>query len=160
MRNGIGIDEQAQKIVETAARNALDKLANGTECVEIKCFFEYGKPNVTVFIWKREGIALDDCEAVHNLISDELDRYEDKFPDEYVLNVSSSGLDRKIVSKDDFRRALDTEIEIVNTDKKKQHGVLVAFDEESITVNKGGNNPQNIKFLRKNITAVQPYIRF
>ncbi len=130
------------------------------ELVEIKFFKEYGKLNLTVYIWKKEGISLDDCENVHNGVSAELDKFEDRFENDYVLNVSSQGLDRKIVTDDDFRRALDTEIEVFDNKKQSVHGILIAFDSESINIKTIGKKPSDITILRINATKVQPYIRF
>lgn len=92
-----------------------------------------------------------------------MEELADKFPSDYVLNVSSPGLDRPIVSDDDFRRALDTEIEVfINDDKKEAvRGKLKAFDTEKITVseNKKGQIKE-INILRQNIRKAQPWIKF
>lgn len=154
------ISEEAQAKIRESVEEAILSYGQGVECVEIKFFKEYGKLNLTVYIWKKEGISLDDCEAVHNIVSPSLDALDTLFPDEYVLNVSSSGLDRKIVTDDDFRRALDTDIEIVNADKSKVHGILISYDDEHIELETSGKKPQNIIISRKNTTKVQPYIRF
>ena len=111
-------------------------------------------------MWKKEGIDLDDCEKVHNLLSAKLDSIEDDFDDDYFLNVSSQGLDRKIVTNDDFRRALDTEIEIFDQNKKKSHGTLLSFDDENIVIKTDGKNPKEVKIQRNLLTKVQPYVRF
>ena len=70
------------------------------------------------------------------------------------------GLDWPLKTDDDFRRALDTEIEIFDTNKKKSHGTLVAFDGESITIKTDGKNPKETKIQRNLLTKVQPYVRF
>lgn len=133
---------------------------DGIELVDVSFYKQYGKLTVEAFLWKKEGITLDDCEAVHNVLSAMLDTIEDDFADDYYLNVSSSGLDRKIVTDDDYRRALDTEIECFDGSKKKTHGTLVAYDADSITLKTEGKTPKNIVLTRKNLTKVQPYVRF
>ncbi len=130
------------------------------ELVEIKYFKEYGKLNLTVLIWKKQGISLDDCELVHNAVSLELDKFDDSFDGDYVLNVSSQGLDRKIVTDDDFRRALDTEIEIFDDKKQSVHGILTGYDKDSIYITTNGKKPIDKTILRINTTKVQPYVRF
>ncbi|MDE5600892.1 MAG: ribosome maturation factor RimP, partial [Clostridia bacterium] len=127
------------------------------ELVEVRYFKQYGSNTVELLIWKKSGISLNDCEDVHNLVSDELDKLDDLFSTAYTLNISSLGLDRKIVTDDDFRRALGTEIECVSVDKKKTVGVLDAYDGDSITVLAG---TQKKTILRNNLTKVQPYVRF
>ncbi len=151
------LSDDAKNIVEQAINDAVVSAGN-VEVVEIRYTTEYGKDNLTVFIWSEEGVDLDKCETVHNAVSDALDRYEDLFPEDYVLNVSSSGLDRPIVSDDDYRRALGTEVEIT-CDKKKSHGTLTAYDAETATILTDGKTQKEIKFTRNNIKA-KPYIRF
>ncbi len=158
-QNNALICEELKLQLENALKDVVEGF-DGVELVEIKFFKEYGKLNMSVFIWKKEGISLDDCELVHNAVSAELDKYEDKFDADYVLNVSSQGLDRKIVSADDFRRALDTEIEVFSGKNQSCHGILTRFDEECITITTTGKKPTEITILRINTTKVQPYIRF
>jgi len=153
------VSEKVESEVREMAQKAVDSF-DGTELVDVSFYKQYGKLNVEVFLWKKEGISLNDCEAVHNVLSSMLDAIEDDFADDYVLNVSSSGLDRKIVSDDDYRRALDTEIECVDDKKNKTHGILVAYDSDNVSLKTEGKKPQNITLSRKTLTKVQPYIRF
>lgn len=153
------VSEKVESEVREMAQKAVDSF-DGTELVDVSFYKQYGKLNVEVFLWKKEGISLNDCETVHNVLSSMLDAIEDDFADDYVLNVSSSGLDRKIVSDDDYRRALDTEIECVDDKKNKTHGILVAYDSDNVTLKTEGKKPQNITLSRKTLTKVQPYIRF
>ena len=153
------VDENVVQDIYSAVEKTLGNF-EGIELVELGFSREYGKLNVTVYLWKKAGIDLNDCEAVHNLLSAELDAIENELPDEYILNVSSSGLDRKIVSDDDFRRALDTEIEIVDKQKNKSHGILKEYDEQKLVIFVDGKKPQNKVIERISITKVQPYIRF
>lgn len=150
-------DNDARIAAESAITAAVSSL-DGIEIVEIRYFKEYGKPNLTVYIWKKTGVDLDVCEQTHNAISDALDSVEELFPSEYVLNVSSSGLDRPIVTDDDFRRALDTEIEVVG--EKKIQGTLTAFTAEEFTVVSGDKTPKENIIKRDNTIRVQSYIRF
>lgn len=135
----------------------------GYEIVEVNFSKEYRKLNLNFFIYKKGGVDLNDCENFSNALDSLLEELADKFPSDYVLNVSSPGLDRPIVSDDDFRRALDTEIEVfINDDKKEAvRGKLKAFDTEKITVseNKKGQIKE-INILRQNIRKAQPWIKF
>ncbi len=157
--NGFPIRADVRESVnEVIVRAAQD---NGYEVVEIKYFKEYKHPSLTVFVWKKGGIEIDDLETVHNAISAELDCFESDFPDQYTLNVSSPGLDREIVDDDDFRRNLDEVIEISYQDgekKLKTHGKLIAYDNESVTIVTKNNKEEIIN--KKNINKVLPYIEF
>ncbi len=153
------ISEKVENEVRDMAQKAVQNF-DGVELVDVSFYKQYGKLTVEASLWKKEGISLNDCEAVHNVFSSMLDTIEDDFADDYILNVSSSGLDRKIVSDDDYRRALDTEIECFDGAKNKTHGILIAYDSENITLKTEGKKPQNIVLTRKNLTKVQPYVRF
>lgn len=159
MANEELINQALRLEIENMSIASASELADGTELVEVKFYKQYGKLNVEALIWKKEGITLEDCEAFHNLLSAKLDTIEDEFADDYVLNVSSQGLDRKIVSDDDYRRALDTEIECIDDKKKKHHGVLISYDDATVCIKPDGNQ-REIKLQRKLLTKVQPYIRF
>ena len=161
------MDKTAVNLVSAATKEKVENLAReavetfkGLELVEVAFKNEYSKLNLYVYIWKREGIEFSDCEAVHNLLSDKLDAIEDEFPINYVLNVSSSGLDRKIVSDDDFRRALGTEIEVVINNKDKPHGILKEYDNENFVIVVPGKTPTERIISRNTKTKIQPYIRF
>lgn len=159
MANELVSAELAEK-VKNLALAAAQNVGDGIELVDVSFYKQYGKLTVEAYLWKKEGIGLDDCEKVHNLFSASLDALEDDFADDYVLNVSSSGLDRKIVNDDDYRRALDTEIECIDAQKNKTRGVLVSFDDENVVVRTDGKKPKDITLKRNLLTKVQPYVRF
>ena len=152
------VNELNRPQVEETVKKAMAAFPD-IELVELRYFKEFGKFNLTVFIWKKEGITLDDCESVHNAVSSALDEIQDLFSEDYILNVSSQGLDRQIKTDDDLRRALDTEIQIFE-DKKKTHGILVEYDKDNIHILSGSKTIQNKIISRKQITKIQPYIRF
>lgn len=159
MANELVSAELAEK-VKNLALVAAQNVGDGIELVDVSFYKQYGKLTVEAYLWKKEGIGLDDCEKVHNLFSASLDALEDDFADDYVLNVSSSGLDRKIVTDVDYRRALDTEIECIDAQKNKTHGVLISFDDENVVVRTDGKKPKDITLKRNLLTKVQPYVRF
>jgi len=57
------------------------------------------------------GITVDDCEKVSRQVSAVLD-VEDPIPGEYTLEVSSPGLDRPLVKREDFERYSGEEVKI------------------------------------------------
>lgn len=149
--------------VKTAINPIADNL--GVEIVDVTFTKEYNKLNLNVFLYKKGGINLDDCENFHNALDVPLAELESEFPNDYVLNVSSSGLDRPIVTNDDFRRSLDTEIEVFLKDGEKGknavRGTLVSYNDEEIAVS--SNEKGQIKkfnILRQNIRKAQPWIKF
>ena len=153
------LPQEARDRIERIVADTVTGVDSGFEVVEVRYTKEYGRFNLTVFIWHANEVTLDDCEKVHNALSDALDKVYDLFPDEYVLNVSSSGLDRPIVTDDDFRRALGTEIEAI-APECTYRGTLTAYTAEDFTILTGGKYEKEKTINRNNKTKVQPYIGF
>jgi ribosome maturation factor RimP len=75
----------------------------GYEMVEVE-FKGAGKSSVLrIFIDKVDGISHRDCELVSEQVGTVLD-IEDLIPSSYTLEVSSPGLDRKLVKETDYSR--------------------------------------------------------
>lgn len=153
------LSEDARSKIEKLVEDAVASLGADYETVEIRYTKEYGKFNLTVFIWHPDEVTLDDCEKVHGAVSDALDTVAELFPDDYILNVSSSGLDRPIVTDDDFRRALGTEIEVITPDCTFR-GTLTGYTAEDFTIVTLGKYEKEKTINRNNKTKVQPYIGF
>jgi ribosome maturation factor RimP len=96
MSKGIEWDrvrELVQQVVE----------GQGYEVVEVE-FKGAGKGSVLrIFIDKADGISHRDCELVSEQVGTVLD-VEDLIPSSYTLEVSSPGLDRKLVKESDYTR--------------------------------------------------------
>ena len=73
----------------------------GFEIVEIKTSNSHGKTNINVFIDKPGGVTLADCEKTSGIMEFLLDG-SDLNISNYNLEVSSPGLDRPLVSENDF----------------------------------------------------------
>lgn len=135
------------------------------EIVEVSFSVSYGKLNLNLYIYKVGGVDLDTLENIHNAVSSALDGIDDKFDTDYILNVSSPGLDRPIVTEDDFRRAIGAEIEIffkTEVDgRKKSHGILISFTTDTIELEITQKQIKTrINYERKNITKAQPFVKF
>ena len=133
----------------------------GYELVDLTFEKQYGTDTLTAFIYKKGGVDLSDCEAVTSLVDPILDE-SDFGSDGYNFNVSSPGLDRPIVSMDDYRRNVDEDVEIVFASPKgkslSSHGILVSYDEDSFTLKtKSG---KDITYKKTDASVVRPYIHF
>lgn len=99
---------------------------------------EEGNNILRIYIDKKGGVTLDDCQLVSNDISDWLDE-TDPIKNSYFLEVSSSGLDRPIKTDRDFERCIDEELEVnlysPLNGSKKIVGRLVSFNSESFVLN-------------------------
>ena len=61
------------------------------------------RPVLRVYIDKETGVRLEDCERVSRQVSAVLD-VEDPIPTEYILEVSSPGLDRPLFTLEQYAR--------------------------------------------------------
>lgn len=90
-----------------------------------------------VFLDKEGGIDLDDCQMVSEQLSQVLDE-KDPIKENYLLEVSSPGLDRVLKKDKDLVRyhGRDVDIQLFKPiDGKKQYtGALQGFSEETITI--------------------------
>lgn len=152
----------SKKLVESvkaAVEPVIESL--GYELVDVEDAVKYDQQNVTVSIWKKEGITLEDCETVHNAIDPVLDELNPTGDNPYVLNVSSPGLDRHFKTKRDFERNLGIEVEVLlyaPVEKSKRHvGTLTAFDDNTITIQKEN---KTVVFDRKSVSVVRQNIKF
>ena len=133
----------------------------GLEVIEVLYEKKYDGMNLTVVIDKDGGVTIDDCEKLHRAIDGPLDEL-DPIDTAYILNVSSPGIDRPLKTERDYKRNLNKKISVrlytPQNGKKVYDGVLIAFDEETFTIElKNGNQ---ITFNKKDTAKVEPIIEF
>lgn len=149
------IVKNAQKIISPIVENL------GYELVDIEYKKMYGENNLTVYIYKKDGVSLDDCEQVNNALDKVLEENDITLGQTYILNISSPGLDRPVISSDDFRRSLDTELELIFTKpigkKKQTHGMLVSYDDDTVTLRQ---KDKDVKYDKTNLSIIRPFINF
>lgn len=154
MKNTIEMNskELAQPIIESL----------GYELVETEYKKLYGNPTLTFYIYRKGGITLTDCEKVSVAIGDVLEEHDVTMGAFYHLNVSSLGLDRPIITLDDFRRNLDEDVELIFNKEigkmKKTHGVLISYDDDIVTIKE--KTGKEVSYERKNLSMVRPYVSF
>ena len=147
------------EICENLCKAKIESL--GFELCDVEYQKEYGDWVLTFYIDKPGGVTIDECEAVSRAIEPILDE-ADPIESEYVLSVSSLGIDRPLKKDRDFERAMATELEIklyAPQDGKKQWiGTLSSFDAESFTVET--EQGKSMTFQKKDCALVRPNIRF
>jgi len=90
----------------------------GVELVEMAIVGGERNPIVRVYIDRLGGVGIDDCTAVARPFSLELDA-ADLFETSYTMEVSSAGLDRPLVTPDDFRRKHGLLVRVMLKDTKE-----------------------------------------
>ncbi len=117
--------------VENDIAPILERL--GLELVEVDWHNKGGRWNLCIYIDKPGGINLDDCENANREISDLLDRI-DLVKHQYVLEVSSPGLERPLKKIKDFERFSEHAIKIITLEplegQKKFTGWLKGIDDD------------------------------
>jgi len=140
-----------------------DKIAEKfhIELVEVEYAKKQNGMNLTLYIDKPDGITLNDCESVHRYVDPLLDELNPTGESPYVLNVSSCGLDWKLVTDKDFQRVIGQEIEVslfAKLNGKKEYvGMLKSFDVNNIILEEDG-----IEFTlpRNKISKATKYLDF
>ena len=147
------------EICEQLCREKIESM--GFELCDVEYQKEYGDWVLTFYIDKPGGVTIDECETVSRAIEPILDE-KDPIESEYVLSVSSLGIDRPLKKDRDFERAMGTELEIKlyapKNGKKQWIGTLEAFDAESFTVRT--EQGETLTVAKKDCALVRPNIRF
>lgn len=142
-------------------RSFLEAIATpmGIEIVDIE--WNDRSAELTVFIETESGVDLDTCEKFHNAIMEPIDELDPTYDKPYTLNVSSPGLDRPFKTARDFERNLFKEVEIKLyaplKGKKFLEGVLLAFDDNSVTVKLP---TEEVKISLNKIAKINKAIKF
>jgi len=75
----------------------------GFECVKLELVGSSGSPVVRLYIDKPGGVTVGECAKVSRALGLVLER-EDPFPGRYLLEVSSPGNNRPLVSEEHYQR--------------------------------------------------------
>ena len=133
----------------------------GYDVIEVEYAKRIDGMNLTFVIDKSGGITLDDCEKVHKVVDEELDKLNPTGDASYILNVSSAGLDRPIKNYKDFIRNKGKLVEVKLFSplegKKTYEGELVNFTEAEVIISINGENKV---FKRDLVAQVVPVIKF
>ena len=103
------IAEMTNRKVERLIEPILDEM--DYELVDIEYLSERGRWILRIYVDKEGGVTLDDCARVSKEIGDLID-VKDIVEHEYVLEVSSPGLNRPLKRERDFLWALGKKVKI------------------------------------------------
>ncbi len=132
----------------------------GYEIVDIE--FQNGSKHdlLSIFIYKKEGIDLDDCTEMSRSLEKKLDNLE-ALKNPYYLEISSPGLDRPLKTKDDYRRNVGNEVDVklyAPIDGQKEFSfVLDKYDDENIYFIK---DEKELAIPIKSISSMKQTIKF
>ncbi|GAA0365366.1 ribosome maturation factor RimP [Bacillus horti] len=126
--------------------------SKGLELVDIEFKKEGGNWFLRVYIDKDGGIDIDECGAVSEELSAQLDKL-DPIPQAYFLEVSSPGAERPLKKEKDIHQAIGKNIAITTYEpidgEKAFEGLLTQFDGEYLTL--------EVKVKTKKRSVTVPY---
>jgi ribosome maturation factor RimP len=134
------------KIEEIAERVARSE---GIEVVEVELKGGGRNQLLRISIDKPEGISHNDCELISQQVGTILD-VEDVLPGHYTLEVSSPGVERKLLKPKDFERFQGKKVRITLHEpvenQRNWEGTLAGFSEGVITLEAAGGKTVRFRF--------------
>ena len=94
----------------------------------LEIFGRRANQTLRIFIDNEEGISLEDCEKVSKHVSKVLDT-ENDFSENYFLEVSSPGLDRKIFYNEQYKDYIKDNFKVTFLDKENKKTVKGQLDD-------------------------------
>ncbi|MFA5341472.1 MAG: ribosome maturation factor RimP [Clostridia bacterium] len=120
----------AKQAFEIASKYALKR---NIEVLDSEFVKEGSDKYLRIYLYKPEGISIDDCENVHRDIDEEIDMLDIK--DTYFLEVSSLGYDKNLRTEREFEICLNSKIVIQLykpiENEKRYEGILVKRDDNT-----------------------------
>ena len=143
------IEEKVEKLIQDKVKNI------GYSLYDVEYVKEGANYYLRIYIDSPKGIDLSDCEKVSNEINDILDE-ADYIKEQYYLEVSSPGIERKLRKDKHLEQNISKNVEIKlfkkdNNGKKEYTGKLKAFNQEEIII----ETDKEITIERKNIAQIK-----
>ena len=134
----------------------------GIDLVDVEYVKEGADWYLRLYIDKPGGVSLDDCQLVHEGVTDLIDE-ADPIAGPYIFEVSSPGLDRPLKTERDFVRNIGQEVELSlyapdERGKKAYTGILTACEADVVTVQTETDGL--VGFPIKNLSLVKKTIQF
>lgn len=128
-------ESNIEKKTEELLRKCIEDL--GYDLYDVEYLKEGKEYHLCIYIDKEGGIDISDCEKVNEVINPILDK-EDYINNAYFLEVSSSGLERKLRKKEHFEKQIGKRIELnlfskINGEKNIQ-GILKEYNKDFLVL--------------------------
>lgn len=135
-------------------------VSQGVYLVHTEYKKENGEYYLRIYIDKDGGVGIDDCETYSRAISDKLDEL-DPINDPYVLEVSSPGADRKLITEREFNHYIGREVDVklyaARDGQKEISGILSGYENDVAKIDVDGNV---IEIARKDAVYIRLSFRF
>lgn len=117
--------------LEKSIKLAVESL--GAKLYDITTLREHDKNIFRVSVTAEGGISLDKCAEISRMISPILD-VEEPMSGEYILEVSSPGIERKLKKKEHFIASVGEKIKVKDFSTEVYKGELTFADDEKIVI--------------------------
>ena len=117
--------------LEESIKLAVESL--GAKLYDIVSAKEHDRNIFRVLVTSDNGISLDKCAEISRMISPILD-VDEPMGGEYILEVSSPGIERKLRKKEHFLASVGEKVKIKNFATEVFKGELIFADNEKIVV--------------------------
>ena len=105
----------------------------GAKLYDISTLIEHDKNIFRVSITCEGGVNLDKCAEISRMLSPILD-VEEPMNGEYILEVSSPGIERKLKKVDHFLASIGEKVKVKNFATEVFKGELISANEEKIVI--------------------------
>lgn len=140
----------AKQAMEIATKHAFKW---NIEVLDAEFIKEGSERFLRIYLYKPEGVSIDDCEILHRAIDEEIDMLDIK--ESYYLEVSSLGYDKNLRTDREFEIFNNTKVSVQlykpMEKEKKFEGILIKRDQNT-TVLKIENS--EIIFENKDIAKI------
>ena len=148
-----------EKSLEQQLFNSVESL--GYELMDLEFSPQNNGLRITVFIDHDDGIDIDDCVNTTKEISPIFE--DDESDKNYIIEVSSPGLDRKLINKEHFDKFIGKTIKIKLKnkllDRKNFKGQLLNRVKNTITINDHDNKKIEIDIKLIDICRIVPVFK-
>ncbi len=112
----------------------------GLEIWDVEYVREAGQWFLRIYIDKKGGVSIQDCEALSKVMDPLLDE-ADPIPDSYVFEVSSAGAERELKRPGDFPRFFGENVEVrlysPVEGSKTFTGILTGYEDGNVSLRVG-----------------------
>lgn len=130
---------KVEVLLEEIAQPICDQ--EGVYIYECEYKKEGGSFYLRLFIDKDGGVTIEDCENVSRKVNEKLDEL-DPIKEEYIFEVSSPGIDRKLTRDWHFEKAIGKEVDLKLfapfEGSKTLTGILTGYDHSLLSLDLGG----------------------
>lgn len=125
--------------IETLALRLSEKIAEKLEVYVVDVSYKKEKDGwfLRLFIDKSNGVGIDDCERFSKAFEEEFDKI-DPIEENYCLEVSSPGVERKLTKEREFKyylgRAVDVKLYEAIDGMKEFTGSIEDYQDKTVTI--------------------------